>query len=190
MTKDISVEHKMSLNVACTECGNELSTHISYARYANHDIDVSVTPCETCTGELETEEEKTLDQLRTLLISEVRRLTGKTIQQSRITETFVNLSGLGLEVLPVWLLKFENLERLYCQYNKLTSLPEFPNLKILNCSNNELDSLPEYPKLEMLNCSNNKLTTLPEYPLLSILECNNNRITSLPEQPKLAWVVP
>jgi len=59
---------------------------------------------------------------------------------------------------------------LYCQHNKLTTLPEnlkdLKGLKVLDCYNNQLEKLPPLPEgLEKLDCSNNpNLTTLPELP--------------------------
>ena len=69
--------------------------------------------------------------------------------------------------------KFENLEniiKLDCSSNQLTSLPEnigsLVNLEKLWCSENQLTSLPEsignLVKLYDLKCDDNQLTSLPE----------------------------
>jgi len=87
----------------------------------------------------------------------------------------------SLPILP------EKLETLYCNSNNLTSLPVLPeNLKKLYCSDNKLTSLPILPeKLEILNCHNNRLSSLPILPdNLNELQCSNNELTSLPVLPK------
>ena len=76
-----------------------------------------------------------------------------------------------------------NLKELNCSYNKLTSLPPLNcNLLLLKCFHNQLTSLPPLNvNLEFLNCFNNQLTSLP--PLnysLKYLFCSNNQLTSLP----------
>ena len=115
----------------------------------------------------------------------------------------INVANKGLTYLPD-LSRFTKLRRLYCQANKLTSLPKLnESLAILNCSQNLLTSLPELnknicsllchhnyivqlPKLNEelmeLNCSNNKLTSLPKLnEKLVKLNCSNNKLTSLPK---------
>ena len=88
----------------------------------------------------------------------------ENIDKSQITE--LNLYGKNLTELPN-LSEYINLKKLYCNNNKLTSLPELPNsLLRLDCDNNNLASLPELPKsLEYLYCHNNNLpyNNLEEY---------------------------
>lgn len=74
----------------------------------------------------------------------------------------LNFEGHNLKVLPD-LSRFHNLKRLYCENNRLTSLPILPQtLEILFCSNNLLTSLPILPeKLGILYCENNLITSLP-----------------------------
>ena len=86
---------------------------------------------------------------------------------------------------------FKSLDTLYCESNKLKTLPKLPlNLRFLSCSNgswtNLLLSLPELPpNLTYLNCSGNKLTTLPNLPVnLEYLNCGLNQLKSLPSLPK------
>ena len=115
----------------------------------------------------------------------------------------INVANKGLTYLPD-LSRFTKLRRLYCQANKLTSLPKLnESLAILNCSQNLLTSLPELnknicsllchhnyivqlPKLNEelmeLNCSNNKLTSLPKLNTnIVLLYCGYNELISLPE---------
>ena len=79
-----------------------------------------------------------------------------------------------------------SLEKLYCDDNQLTSLPNLPNLLIeLNCNYNEITSLPKLPNsLQKLYCSKNQLTSLPNLPN-SLLElfCEYNQLSSLPDLP-------
>ena len=81
--------------------------------------------------------------------------------------------------------RFYNLQHLYCNRNKLTSLPELnSSLQFLNCSYNHLTSMPEisHTSLTGLKCSYNKLTSLPKFnSSLKILDCSYNQLTSLPE---------
>ena len=83
----------------------------------------------------------------------------------------------------------QTLEILFCSGNKLTSLPDLPqNLKELYLTGNELSSLPTLPQtLEKLYCSDNKLTYLPNLTRLENLvkfECCNNELSSLPTLPQ------
>jgi Leucine-rich repeat (LRR) protein len=92
----------------------------------------------------------------------------------------------GLTYLPD-LSRFKKLIHLYCDGNKLTSLPKLPNkLTKLYCQDNKLTSLPQLPeKLVHLECHHNQLTSLPELPKkMTKLYCNDNKLTSLPELPK------
>ena len=99
-----------------------------------------------------------------------------------------------------------SLIRLYCSYNKLTSLPDLPNsleellcignqlispLKLPNslirlyCSYNKLTLLPNLPNsLKELRCFGNQLKSLPKLTdSLQVLNCFNNQLTSLPPLP-------
>src|SRR6516162_9827527 len=78
-----------------------------------------------------------------------------------------------------------NLQKLYCYNNQLTSLPPMSNLQKLFCENNQLTSLPPMPNLQVLYCENNQLTSLPSMPNLKELYCYDNRLTSLPPMPNL-----
>lgn len=115
----------------------------------------------------------------------------------------INVSNKNLKFLPD-LSRFTNLQNLYCNCNKLTSLPKLNStLKKLICFNNELTSLPEFnenlifincsfneltylpefnEKLQRINCYDNKLTSLPDFNInLQIIICTNNQLTSLPK---------
>ena len=82
----------------------------------------------------------------------------------------------------------DSLEKLYCDNNRLTSLPNLPNLlKELDCSYNRLTSF-DYTQLpnslKYLGCSNNKLTSLPDLPdSLKYLYCYENKLTKLLKLP-------
>ena len=98
----------------------------------------------------------------------------------------INVSFRNLSYLPD-LSRFIFLEKLYCSYNKLTSLSDLPeSLTMFHCDNNKLTSLPKLPeKLTRLYCDNNQLTSLPNLPksLLSLF-CNFNDLISLPKLPE------
>ena len=80
---------------------------------------------------------------------------------------------------------FPNLQYLYCDYNKLTSLDlrENPNLTDLLCSDNEITNLnvQNNPKLTKLFCNKNKLTSLDltHNPELVSLYCSSNELEEL-----------
>ncbi len=80
---------------------------------------------------------------------------------------------------------FENLERLDCSYNDLTSLEVPGNLALweLNCSHNQLASLDvsKDTVLMYLYCKNNRLTSLDvsKDTALMGLDCSHNLLTSL-----------
>ncbi len=81
---------------------------------------------------------------------------------------------------------YNEIIKLYCHGNNLTSLPELPNsLTNLWCYDNNLTSLAKLPNsLITLSCFGNKLTSLPELPNSLInIDCDNNNLTSLPELP-------
>jgi len=80
---------------------------------------------------------------------------------------------------------FKNIEILYCDYNKLTSLDISKNtkLKYLECTVNQLTSLDisKNTNLEELYFPSNGLTSIDvsQHPNLKILECAYNQLTSL-----------
>ena len=100
---------------------------------------------------------------------------------------YIDISGQNLWVFPTELIsRFQNLKRLNCSKNNLTSLPSFNNsLRCLYCSNNLLTSLPPLPtNLRSLYCNFNRLTSLPSLNnSLFEIYCHNNRLTSLPSLP-------
>jgi Leucine-rich repeat (LRR) protein len=94
----------------------------------------------------------------------------------------INISGCNLTKLPD-LSRFYNLKYLFCNKNKLTTLPELPtSLIYLCCSENQLTSLPPLnSNLINLYCDSNQLTSLPSLPeKLKILHCDSNQLISLP----------
>ncbi len=115
------------------------------------------------------------------------------------TDIPLDLQCLGLKELPPIP---SNCKRLYCTYNKLTTLPklyvtnlacshnrltalsELPNCTALWCEDNKLTCLPELPKCTYLVCCLNSLTTLPDLPACKHLRCENNSLTTLPELPE------
>ena len=92
--------------------------------------------------------------------------------------TKINVSNKNLTYLPD-LSRFKNLQQLYCNDNKLTSLPPLnENLLYLHCSNNKLTSLPQLNEnLEELYCNNN----IPKILINSgiILENKRNLINNI-----------
>ena len=115
-------------------------------------------------------------------------IDGKNITKLPDLTRFKNLKELYCEFnklssLPTTLP--QSLEVLYCSGNKLTSLPNltrFKNLKEVYFTDNKLKSLPTLPQsLEKLYCSSNQLSSLPDLPQnLKVLECCNNQLNSLP----------
>lgn len=100
---------------------------------------------------------------------------------------YIDISGQNLTEFPTELLsRFNNLKRINCSKNRLTSLPLFNNsLRSLYCSNNLLTSLPPLPtNLRSLYCNFNRLTSLPSLPS-SLFEvyCHNNQLVCLPSLP-------
>ena len=75
----------------------------------------------------------------------------------------------GVKDFKNYSLENENIEKLDCSYNQLTSLPKLPDTLIeLYCFYNQLVSLPELPDtLEKLNCVHNNLHKGSESPLIS-----------------------
>jgi hypothetical protein len=108
-------------------------------------------------------------------------------------ETILQLSfatsvfGVGVKSIPKKYLPLSNnLKKLFCDYNKLSSLPQLPNsLEELHVTGNKLTFLPELPpNLKELWCSNNLLTSLPELPKgLNLLYCSSLLGDELPELP-------
>jgi len=93
------------------------------------------------------------------------------------SDSIVNLTGIKY---------FKNLNSLFCQRNKLTSLPALPaSLYLLNCSFNSLTTIIALPPaLNQLDCAYNNITSLPALPnSLRTLSCGNNSLTSLPVLP-------
>ena len=78
---------------------------------------------------------------------------------------------------------------IYCNNQRISSIPSYPNLRRLNCSENNLFSLPDYPNLITLHCHDNFLKTLPAYPKLEFLNCTDNYITTLPSYPYLYYLI-
>ena len=105
----------------------------------------------------------------------------------------LNLSDLGLKVLPKEISRFLGLTRLELQRNQLSSLPEsfgvLTRLIYLFLNENHLTSLPKsfgaLTGLTGLHLNDNRLTSLPEsfgaLTRLTRLYLDNNRLTSLPE---------
>ena len=101
--------------------------------------------------------------------------------------TIINLSYKGLTILPD-LLRFKNLQYLFCSNNQLTSLPTLNDkLQILYCYHNKLTSLPDLNnRLQILDCSNNQLTSLPDLnDNLQYLDCSNNPFYALDSADKI-----
>ena len=94
--------------------------------------------------------------------------------------SYRNLTSLDGVIFP------ENVQRLYCHNNQLTSLEGCPpSVLFLDCSNNQLISLKGCsPSVQLLDCENNHLTNLkgcpPSVPKLWI---NYNQLTSLEDCP-------
>jgi len=106
----------------------------------------------------------------------------------------LNLSGLGISVLPPEITKLSSLERLILSENKLSELPiEFSrlkNLKLCDLRQNLFAIFPpeicQLPELEVLLISYNQIEALPgEIGMLSNLRqfgLRNNRISDLPAE--------
>jgi len=94
----------------------------------------------------------------------------------------IYLSNKNLTSLPD-LSRFYNLQVLFCDHNRLTTITEFPpNLREIYCDHNQLTSLPPFPQyLQTLCCDHNQLGSLPPFNInLEILNCQNNLLTSFP----------
>jgi len=97
----------------------------------------------------------------------------------------IELHNLELRELPD-LSRFQNLKKLFIQYNHLTSLPKLPDtLEVLFCNGNQLTSLENLPEgLLDLYCAQNLLTELPPLPPnLKSLSCRKNLLSFLPPLP-------
>jgi Leucine-rich repeat (LRR) protein len=81
-------------------------------------------------------------------------------------------------------IKYQNIDKIYT-FNLFEEIQNYDNIVRLDCSNNQLTSLAKLPdSLQILYCWNNQLTSLPELPnSLQHLYCNHNQLTSLPELP-------
>jgi len=110
----------------------------------------------------------------------------RRIEEYDPSEKSLDLTELDLTHLPEDLP--EDLETLFCSYNKLKEIIKLPiNLKKLYCGNNtELTEIKELPKhLEEIQCASCNLKSLPELPNSLIeLYCTNNKIESLPNLPE------
>jgi Leucine-rich repeat (LRR) protein len=101
------------------------------------------------------------------------------------TITSLGVGGYGITDLT-GIEGFLNLRELYCESNKLTTLPNnLPNsLQLLYCHSNQLTALPNNlpNSLQTLFCHNNKLTNLPSNlpSNLSELQCFSNQLQVLP----------
>jgi len=104
------------------------------------------------------------------------------------SEGNVNLSGLGLTILPV---KFKEVKGYFdCSNNQLTSLEGSP-IKVSKgfwCAHNKLTSLEGCPK-EVgggFDCYNNNLTSLEGAPekVAGSFHCSGNELTSLKGAPR------
>jgi hypothetical protein len=91
------------------------------------------------------------------------------------------------------LLRFENLQILWCNNNNIVRLPDLSMLKNLfelNCSNNKLTFLPALNEnLQVLKCSNNKLTYIPDIHNVKRLYCHNNKLINLPNISNLELLI-
>lgn len=85
---------------------------------------------------------------------------------------------------------FTNIDDLWCEHNKLTSVPDISsmsNLITFDCSANQLTALPTLPSTSTLThiyCADNQLTTLPNLSGLTgltYIDAENNKLSSLPD---------
>lgn len=74
----------------------------------------------------------------------------------------------------------KNLNKLYCNKNKLEELNEYPSLIDLECQYNILSKINTFENLEELTCNNNPLIEICNQPKLIHLECNDTLISNLP----------
>lgn len=119
----------------------------------------------------------------------VRRIEKAKVEQS----TYLDLSHLGLGVIPESIRQLKTLKQLYLSNNHLKSLPEslgsLATLQILWLHNNYLATLPaslgQLIKLQTLSLSNNQLISVPEsfgqLIELQTLSLSNNQLTSVPK---------
>lgn len=123
----------------------------------------------------------TLTKLQTLEAhkqSEIKAISvdlPDSLKEINIVETGL----IEIRALPKWL------EYLYCQKNKIESLPDrMPrNLKILNCAENQLSRLPQLPQtLKILYCSGNPIIEIPKWfpDSLSMIDISECHLTELP----------
>lgn len=126
----------------------------------------------------------------TLLAMEIGQdgvLTAKELENQKV----LSVSNKGIKDLT-GVKVFTSLEKLYCERNELTELPELPTgLEELWCHYNQLTGLSKLPDtLEMLYCIHNELTELPELPKsLNSLYCDDNQLKELPNMPSgMRWL--
>jgi hypothetical protein len=102
----------------------------------------------------------------------------------------LNLSNLRLTSLPASINTLTQLQTIFCDQNRLTTLPDLSRLtqlQTLFCGQNFLTALPDLSRLtqlQRLNCSSNQLTTLPDLSTLTQLQrlnCSSNQLTALPD---------
>jgi uncharacterized repeat protein (TIGR01451 family) len=99
-----------------------------------------------------------------------------------LNATAVNVSGKNISNLS-GIQYFDNLTRLNCESNQLSSLPTLPSaLYTLICKNNQLITLPILPNsMDSLWCDINQLSSLPNLPnTLTFLICSFNQLNYLP----------
>lgn len=116
-----------------------------------------------------------------------------------VGETLVHFKSLkrlklmdnSIEVLPQGFCKIPNLEALYLNHNRLSTLPdELFNLPLrsLSLASNQFEKLPEAlarcKTLEVLNLCNNKLREIPDFiedlPNLRVLNIHRNPLNAFP----------
>ena len=102
------------------------------------------------------------------------------VNQTTVTLISANISNLdGIQF-------FDNLEKLICYDNLLTSLPDLPaTLTTLSCFQNQLTSLPVLPPLlDTLYAHYNQITVLPSLPAsLIAFRCDDNQLAVIPALP-------
>jgi len=82
--------------------------------------------------------------------------------------------------------ELEDCEHLYVTDTNMTELPELPSgLEILYCNNNKLESLPELIECDLTHiyCQHNKLTELPPLPNIGVLNASYNKLDFFPDLP-------
>ena len=99
----------------------------------------------------------------------------------------LDISNNNIVILPKWINKCTNLQKLYCENNNIERLLEnMPNsLQELYCYYNKITKLGNFPtNLQILYCANNQITKLENLPTsLQELYCSHNQITKLENLP-------